>query len=294
MLRTPTLSCFAPWLAPWLALAATATLAAAQPAATEPRVGVVVELTVNVTPERTDALGGALADALRRELEVEAIGGGDVTRRLPDGGVPDECVATPACIADLARRLDATELLFLAVVQVGDDIQIDSSWVDVAGGEIVARPRIELHADARAGEVFSAAATRLLPHAHKRPLATVFVAPEPTPAGPTRHLTTGTWIAAGVATAALAGGTGLGLSARSSYHRCERDECSAATKDAIGARARYADLLFGAALAGTATAVVLYLRSARAPEAAATAAAATAWTVTPTRGGAVAEVRVGF
>ena len=90
-----------------VALVVSTAVAAAQPAADpeDIRVGVVVELTVNVTAERSEALSAALADALHRELEVDAVGGGDVSRRLPERGVPDECVATPGGDAELARRL---------------------------------------------------------------------------------------------------------------------------------------------------------------------------------------------
>src|SRR5687768_14706409 len=123
--------------------------AQAQPVTLEPRpsdvrVAIVVELTVNVAPDRAEQLSAALADALHRELEVDAVGGADVARRLPDGGVPEECLAKKECIADLAHRLDATELLFLAMVQVGADIQIDASWASVTTGEVVSRPRVEL------------------------------------------------------------------------------------------------------------------------------------------------------
>ncbi len=265
------------------------------------RVAIVVELTVNVAPERADQLSAALADALHRELEVDAIGGADVARRLPEGGVPEECVASRDCVVDLARRLDASELLFLAMVQVGADIQIDASWVSVATGEVVSRPRVELLADARAGEIFSAAATRLLPHARKRPLAVVVTPGEPRPTGPDRYMSAGAWIATGVGVAAIGGGVALGLSAGSSFDRCNVDDppidCDAAERDSIGRRALYADLLVGAGVVGLGAAVFLYLRSDRGEPVAKEkpkAAKPTAWSVTPVRGGAFAELRVGF
>jgi hypothetical protein len=281
-------------------IALAAGVAAAQEPAVEAsdvRVGVVVELTVNVSPDRAEALGAALADALHRELEVDAIGGGDVTRRLPENGVPEECIATKGCVADLAGRLDVNELLFLAVVQVGADIHIDSSWVNVATGEVLSRPRVELLADARAGEVFSAAATRLLPHARKRPLAAV-VMPPGKPTGPDRHFTAGVWIAGGLGLAAAGGATLFGLQARSKYNECEQLECDQAGKDDVGRTALYADIMIGAAIAGTATAVVLYLRSDRNRNERAKVTTppepATAFSVAPLRGGAFAELRVGF
>ncbi|MBZ0232103.1 MAG: hypothetical protein K8M05_07090 [Deltaproteobacteria bacterium] len=296
------------WLLPFALVATAAGLAHAQgtPVTTvetrpaDVRVGIVIELTVNVAPERAEQLSAALADALHRELEVDAIGGADVTRRVPEGGVPEECLASRDCVADLARRLDATELLFLAMVQVGADIQIDASWVSVATGEVISRPRVELLADARAGEIFSAAATRLLPHARKRPLAVVVTPGEPRPAGPDRHMTAASWIAAGAGAAAIAGGVALGLSARSSFQRCNVDDppsdCDDDERDSIGQKALFADLLVGAGVVGLGAAVFLYVRSDRGEVARekATDVKATAWSVTPIRGGAFAELRVGF
>ena len=94
----------------------------------------------------------------------------------------------------------------------------------------------------------------------------------------------------------------LGLSARSAYHKCDAnpETCTTSDKDSISARALYADVLIGAAIAGTATAVVLYWRSARTERATvtppdqATAVEPMTFVVAPTRGGAFAELRVGF
>ncbi|HVK73461.1 MAG TPA: hypothetical protein VM734_09060 [Kofleriaceae bacterium] len=263
----------------------------------DPRVAVVVELAVNVEATRVEALSAALADALNRELEVDAFGGGDVERRLPAGGLPDDCLATPACIADVAARLDAPQLLVIAVVQVGDDIQVDSSWVDVARGEVSARPRVTLPADARAGEVFADAAARLLPRATRRPLSVVQPIEVVTPTGPSRRFTTGAKIAAAAGVVALGGGIGVGLSARASYGRCDKvgTVCSDGEKDSIGTRALIADALFVGAAAGVTTAVILYLRSADGSEQVATGARpARSLTVTPTAGGAVVGLHGGF
>ncbi|MCA9674164.1 MAG: hypothetical protein H6709_15605 [Kofleriaceae bacterium] len=257
--------------------------------ATVPRVGVIVELTVNLPPGRADAIAGALADALNRELEVDALGGDDVTRLLPPDGLPDECVGTPACIADVAARLNATQLLFLAIVQVGDDTQVDASWVDVATGAGATRPRVTLHADARAGAVFATQAQRYLPDARRREAGgkTIIIeggdgrrAP-----GRDRHLTRTTWITGGVAVAAGAATTLLGLSARSLYHRCEREICPQRDLDTLHGRDVLADVGLGVTVAAAVTTVVLYLRSGAAAEAA--PAAGPAVGVVPVAGGAV-------
>lgn len=289
-----------PWL-PVLLLILAAAPAAAQPTPTvaqptptvaRPRVAVIVDLTANVSSERATELGRALADALERVLDVDTLGGGDVERRLPAGGVPDGCVAEPACIGDLGARLDASQLLLLAIVEIGGTTRIDSTWVAVATGEAVTRPRIELAADARAGEVFESAAPRLLPDAPHRPLADGGGGPT-APAGPRRHLTTATWVVGGAAVAAVAGGVGFGLSARAAYGRCDRepDSCGGATRDGIATRALVADVLIAGAVIGATTAAILYLRSAHRREA---PPPTQAWLVTPTRHGALAELRVRF
>ncbi|MBK9033518.1 MAG: hypothetical protein IPL61_20000 [Myxococcales bacterium] len=278
-------------IAALVAAAATVALAPAAraqaPATT--RVAVIVDLVANVTPDRATELGGAVADALERALVVDATGGADVARRLPAEGVPDDCVAEAACIASLAHRLDATELLFLAIVQVGTTVQIDATWASAATGETRSRPRIDLEADARAGEVFAAAAERLLPHVEHR--SAVVIAPPPRPTEPRRRMTTATWALGGGAVAALAGSVGLGLSARATYQRCDSDpdRCDADDRAGLRTRAVVADVLGAGALVAGGAALVLYLRSARADG----PRPVQAW-ITPVRAGAMADVRVEF
>ncbi len=248
------------------------------------RVAVIVDLTANVSAARATELGAAMAAALERALVVDATGGGDVLRRLPPEGVPDDCLAAPACLTDLGARLDATELLFLSLIQVGTTVQVETTWVQPATGDVRARPRIDIDADARAGEVFAAAAQRLLPDADHRVAPVAIVA---APRGPRRHLTRTSWIVAGVSLAALGGGVGLGLSARATYQRCERspDRCDGDTRDGLATRALAADALSVAALIGGAVTTYLYVRSARAPVQA---------VITPVPAGAIADVRVEF
>ncbi|MEZ4403271.1 MAG: hypothetical protein R3B06_24815 [Kofleriaceae bacterium] len=273
---------------------ALATPRLAQAQASQPRVAVVVDFVANLAPARATELSAAMADALGRSLEVDAVGGADVTRRLPDGGVPDECLATPGCVAGLGARLDARTLLFLSIVQLGTAVQIDATWVDVATGEAVARPRIELPADARAGEVFTDAAPRLLPEARPR-LAPVLDPVVPGPTGPVRTprtLSTAAWgLGGGGVAAALAGG-GLGLAVRGTYQRCERepDRCSAADRSGLRWKSALADGLVVVGVAGVVTAAVLYLRSGRVVD----DAPATAWQLRPTRAGATVELHGRF
>jgi hypothetical protein len=221
-----------------------------------PRVAVIPQLAVNVDERRVQALGEELAETLHHRLVVDAVGGIDVARRLPEAGLADDCLVQPKCVADLGVRLDADQLIFIVLVQVGQDIQIDATWVDVASGRSVARPRLVLAAEARAGTVFGEAATRLLPDAEVRSRTVVVQ----TGRGP-RRMTTPAWITGGVGVAFLATSVGLGISTRSTYQRCDDSgACSQSELDSLERKALFADLSFGVALgAGVATGILWWL-----------------------------------
>jgi len=265
--------------------------AAAQPAEPVPHVGVVIELAVDVEPDRADAIGAALADALNRELKVDAVGGDEVSRRLPPGGLPEECLAKAECVKDVAARIDAEQLLFLVVVQMGADVQVDASWADVATGAVKPRPRVILKADANAVSAFADQAQRYLPDARERRNETIIMNGGGGPAGPSRHLTTTSWITGGLSVVALGGAGVLGLTVRSRYQKCERlvdnldpsDDCTDGELDTIDQRGLIADLTLGVGVAAAIATAVLYWRSDGDGETAAVG-------VTPTTGGAVLGV----
>src|SRR3954452_8232016 len=80
------------------------------------KVAVVPGIAVNLDAARVDALSQDLANALQSELDVDAIGGVEVRRKLPEAGLAPDCVANQTCIADVARRLEATQLLFVVMI----------------------------------------------------------------------------------------------------------------------------------------------------------------------------------
>src|SRR4051812_11275356 len=185
------------------------------------KVAVVPGIAVNLDAARVDALSQDLADALRTELDIEAVGGLEVRRQLPAAGLPPDCVATPSCVGDVAHRLGAQQLLFVVMIDTGTGgaIQIDSTWVDPIAHRSASRPAIDIAAIADAKSRFAAAAQQLLPDAPVRPK----------PAGGNlgrmsdeipRHLTTPVYLTAGATIVGLGVGISLGLSARSKYKAC--------------------------------------------------------------------------
>lgn len=245
------------------ALLAISGLAEADPAPA--RIAVIPGIAVNVDAARVDALGHDLADALATELLVEAAGGLEVRRQLPAEGLPPDCIAKPACIADVARRVGASQLLFIVVVDTGEGgaVQIDSTWIDAPTGASASRPAIDVAAGADPKSRFASAARSLLPDAPVRPKPKG-VDGTMTPAVP-RHYTAAAKITTAVAVAGLGLGVGFGLAARSQYNECNVEPMAPVgcddKHDAIRRRALIADLGYGLAIGGAVATVVLIATS---------------------------------
>ena len=157
------------------------------------KVAVVPGIAVNLDAARVDALSQDLANALQSVLDVDAIGGVEVRRKLPETGLAPDCVANQTCIADVARRLEATQLLFVVMIDTGTGgaIQVDSTWVDAAtqGGaryKSASRPAIDIAAIAEAKSRFADAAQQLLPDAPVRPKPEASLSRMSAPASSTR------------------------------------------------------------------------------------------------------------
>lgn len=252
-----------------LIAAATAAPASAGP---QRRVGIVVTTTVGVSPAEGRELGDELAAALISALPVDVISGVEVERRMPPAGVPAECVGDAACRNDLGRRLDADELLLLAIVKVGDKINVDATWADVASGQSASRPRVTLEPGADSRARFAESARRYLPHIRDEPEARQVVLVPATPGqlerDSGRRVTLPVALAGGAALAAGITGTIFALTARSRFKDLERSGCredSSCDPDLVDSgrqRALVADLCFAGALAAGITAGVFYYLSA--------------------------------
>jgi hypothetical protein len=234
------------------------------------KVAVVPGIAVNLDSARVDALSQDLADALQAELDIDAVGGLEVRRLLPAEGLPPDCLTTPACVADVAKRLGAKELVFVVMVDATGSgaVQVDSTWVEVASSKRASRPAIDLPTIADAKTRFAAAARLILPDAPVRK--------KPTPGGPgggningvmspeiPRHFTTTSYLTAGVAVVGLGVGVGFGLSARGKYNDCDvvDNSCNKARRDSIRSRAVIADIGFVAALGGAVATSILFFTS---------------------------------
>lgn len=251
-------------LAIWAGLAGSAAAETVAPDATPPlRVAIVPGIAVNLDAARVDALSQDLAEALNAELIVEARGGLEVRRRLPVDGLPPDCVATPACIVDVARRLDVDQLLFVVMVDTGSGgaVQIDSTWVDPASGKSASRPALDIATVSEARPRFLAAARQLLPEAPVRPKPKGGLGfdGKMTPEIP-RHFTTPAKITAAVTVIGIGVGIGFGLSARSSYRACDDDppSCGDDRRDSIRTRALAADAGWLIAAAGAIATGILF------------------------------------
>ncbi|HET7499560.1 MAG TPA: hypothetical protein VFK02_01100 [Kofleriaceae bacterium] len=228
------------------------------------KVAVVPSIAVNLDAARVDALSQDLAEALRTELDVDAIGGLDVRRLLPPQGLPPDCVANQVCVNDVAKRLGAQQLLFVVMIDTGAGgaIQVDSTWVDAVAHVSAARPAIDIAAVAGAKSRFISAAARLLPDAPVRPKPKATALGRMSTPVP-RHFTLPAYLAAGGTLVGLGVGITLGTSARSKYQDCEDlakhgTNCSTDRKDSIRRTALLADIGWLAAIGGTIATAIMY------------------------------------
>jgi hypothetical protein len=242
-------------------------LALASPAGADKiRVAVIPSIAVNVEAAHVDTLGQDLADALAAELEVEAVGGLEVRRQLPPEGVQADCVTTPACVTDVAKRTSANQLLFIVLVSTGTggSIQVDSTWVDPATGRTATRRPVDVVSPETARGTFAASAKQLLPDAAVRQKASVKSGfdGKMSDAVP-RHFTTPAKIAGAAALVGLGVGIGVGLSVRGKYNDCDAAPatCTQSQRDSIRNRAFIADFGFLIATAGAVTTGILWATS---------------------------------
>jgi hypothetical protein len=237
------------------------------PAAANPpiKVAVVPGIAVNLDAAKVDALSQDLADALASELLVTAAGGLEVRRELPPEGVAPDCVTTPSCVADVARKLGASQLLFVVMVDTGSggSIQIDSTWVDVATNRTASRPPIDIASPTVARARFVDAAHQLLPDAPLRPKPKH----DTLAGGKPRHLTTPSILTGAAGIIGLGVGIGFGLDARSKYNSCNADgvACTDERRTSIRHVALVADGGFFLAIAGAIATGLIYTGSAESP-----------------------------
>lgn len=237
------------------------------------KVAVVPGIAVNLDAARVDALSQDLADALRSELDVDAVGGLEVRRQLPAAGLQPDCVANHRCVAEVAQRLGVQQLLFVVMIDTGTGgaIQIDSTWVDPAARKSASRPAIDIATIGDARSRFAAAAQQLLPDAPVRPKPSAGVGRMSTEIP--RHFARPSYLTAGATVAGLGLGVSLGLVARGRYNDCKSlasnpenpMDCTQSRRDSIRTVALIADVGWFLAIGGAVATAVLYASSGEAP-----------------------------
>ncbi len=236
-------------------------------AADKLKVAVVPGIAVNLDAARVDALSQELATALEQELEIDAIGGLEVRRQLPPDGIPPDCVATPACVADVAQRVGAPQLLFVVMVDTGTGgaIQVDTTWIEPGTGKSASRPAIDIASLSDAHARFADAAKLLLPDAPVRP--------KPKTGGPIgtmapaipRHFTTPAKVTAAVSAVGFGIGIAMGLRARSKYNDCDEKGflCTDSERDSIRSTSIIADSGYAIGIGCAIATTVLFVTSAK-------------------------------
>lgn len=226
------------------------------------RIGIVVTTAVNLDDSEADELTAALGQALEQSLGVVVTAGAETRRRLPREGLPAGCVGEAECRTDLGQRLDADELLMTVAARVGDRIQIDITWVDVASGKVASRPAIVLEGDADRATALRNAGPTLLPHIQPVPAADEGQGKVAAPPRSERRMTTGVWIAGGVSAVALAGALGFGYRSFTIDDKgCTTPSDCESAQDDLGLSNTLADGLAVVGVAAGVTALVLYLSS---------------------------------
>jgi len=231
------------------------------------KIAVVPGAAVNLDSARVDALAQELADALHAALEVDAIGGLEVRRRLPEQ-LPPDCVVTQSCIDDVARRLGTQQLLFVVMIDTGTNgaLRVDATWVDGVQGKVAARPSISIAAIGNARLRFEDAAPQLLPDVPVRRKPTGNVVQLTVP----RHFSAASYATMGATLVGVSVGVVFGLSTRSRYKDCEAlgamsQPCPTGATDGIRSRAAIADVGWLVAVGGAIATSVLYVTSGNSP-----------------------------
>ena len=251
---------------------ASSNLASAAPgktaAATPPRIKVAIipSIAVGLDAAKVDALGQDLAEALAAELDIDSVGGLEVRRQLPPDGLPADCVANRTCTEDVAKRVGAGQLLFVAMVDTAGRgaVQIDSTWVEPKTGKSAARSVIIVPSVNEARPRFAAAARQLLPDAPVR-RKDMGIEGAMTPAMP-RHITRPAIVTAGVGAVGLGVGLYFGITSRQEFNDCNRDpNCSQDDRDRITRDSLIADIGFVVAIGGAVASTVIYMTSSKEP-----------------------------
>lgn len=268
-------------------LLAGAALSAARAEAAPVRVAIVVHPVVNVPDAESKAIAGELAAAMRKRYDAEIKAGDAVRTKLP-ANLPEACVSDPACVGQVGDRVAADQLLFVVLIKVGDEIQMDATWADIQSGRNFPRDTVQLPAaPAERSRVIAEIAPTMLPRGEVPVLGgagRVDGKPEtktetkaetrlppstPADAWPTeeRDVNLPAWISAGLSAASLGVGVALVLGGLADYEAQVSTGCPNQAEpagscvelvDRFGARSTAANLLLVGSALAAATSIALF------------------------------------
>lgn len=178
---------------------------------------------------------------------------------------PPDCLARPACVTTSFMRLGSGEEWMLSVVRIGDDVRVEGLRTRTMDGRIVSSP---IAAFVVARGALDACEAWMSP-APRRPDPASFGPPPEDPLTSAvdrarrRPVPVGTWVASGIAAAALGVGIGFGVSAAGLESGlrddgCAARPCSASRIERLENHALAADISYGVAGGAAATALVLF------------------------------------
>jgi TolB-like protein len=149
----------------WLAYASASGARAQSRSA--PRIAVVPVAAINVSDTEADVLVDRLRHDIGRALEVEILDREQTHARMGTG-VKDACMSQARCIRDLGVKLAVDQILFVAIIRIGDRIQIEVTWADARTGNTMTREPVRLDSQEAPATMSERAAARLLPGAPSR------------------------------------------------------------------------------------------------------------------------------
>ena len=153
-------------------LGANGTVDTAHAQAPKLKVGITVAATINGPESLGVQVSEALGASLLERFDIEVVAGANAQATLPAIARSEQCLGDSACLVEAGKALGVDELLMLIVVDVGDQVKVEATWVEVSTGKTALRTAIDAHQAAELmAKDFEAQAKLILPDAPEKQVA---------------------------------------------------------------------------------------------------------------------------